>query len=56
VTLQNPTAAQNALGTGLDPGGSIPSSNMDNKYVQVGTSRSSTRRCCGQDLGQVASA
>jgi thiol-disulfide isomerase/thioredoxin len=40
VTLQTPTAAQNALGQAYDPGsgngGAIPFIDMGNKYVQVG--------------------
>ena len=36
VTLQTPTAAQQALGQAYDPNGSIPFIDMGNKYVQVG--------------------
>ena len=36
VTLQTPTAAQQALAQAYDPGGSIPFIDMGNKYVQVG--------------------
>ena len=36
VTLQTPTAAEQATATSYDPGGSIPFIDFGNKYVQVG--------------------
>jgi hypothetical protein len=51
VTLQTPTAAQNALGQAYDPGGSIPFIDMGNKYVQVGNPAARPGDARGHDLG-----
>jgi hypothetical protein len=57
VTLQTPTAAQNALGQAYDPGGSIPFIDLGNKYVQVGNlSPLDPAMLAGKTWAQVASA
>jgi Domain of unknown function (DUF929) len=57
VTLQTPTAAQNALGQSYDPGGSIPFIDIANKYVQVGNlSPLDPAMLAGKTWSQVAAA
>jgi hypothetical protein len=57
VTLQTPTAAENALGQSYDPGGSIPFIDIGNKYVQVGNlSPLDPAMLTGKTWSQVAAA
>jgi hypothetical protein len=62
VTLQNPTAAENALGQAYDPGsggqgGAIPFIDLANKYVEVGNlSPYGPQLLAGKTWAQVAAA
>jgi thiol-disulfide isomerase/thioredoxin len=55
VTLQTPTAAEEAIGQSYDPQGSIPFIDLGNKYVQVGNlSPLSPTMLAGLSWSQVA--
>ena len=57
VTLQTPTAAQQALAQAYDPGGSIPFLDFGNKYVEVGNlSPLNPSMLAGKTWAQVAAA
>jgi thiol-disulfide isomerase/thioredoxin len=57
VTLQTPTAAEEAIGQSYDPQGSIPFIDLGNKYVQVGNlSPLSPTLLAGKTWAQVGAA